>query len=127
MAGEGLLSYLESDGKSVNFIATAAVVKGQVAAAGATKYWLGVVNKSAAIGEPTNMNVDGREYQFTVPVGLGAKFGDVIYVDMAQLTGHTPNVGAYALTSGGAKQALCKCTMDQSGQTVTGILMQPFN
>lgn len=118
----GANTYLESDGKSVQVALTATVTKDQVAY---VQGFLGLVTKAGVSGENTNLNIDDREYQFTVPSGLSVSKGNIVYVDVTDLTGHTPDDSAYSTTAGSNKIRLFKATSDKDATThmVTGILL----
>lgn|SRR5512138_416475 len=104
-----MTTYLESDGKSVTVYLTAEVSKGQVAVA---EGWLGITGSSGGSGDYVALATDRREYQFEFPAGLSASKGDIIYVDVTDLTGNTPDTSAYGTSSGGDNEPLCKLTSD---------------
>lgn len=119
MSGEN--THLESDGKSVNVDLTYTVGKGQVAV---VEGWLGVAQSSGDSGDTVAMAVDDREYQFTVPSNLSVSKGDIVYVEIADLTGHVPDDTAYGTTAGSGKIAFFKATMDKdTSDVVTGIML----
>ena len=113
----------ESDGKAVNVDLTATVVYHQVAVVEA---WVGITEEAGDSGDTIAMTVDEREYQWPVPDGLTVNKGDIIYVDTADLTGHTPDSTAYGTSSGAGKIKLCKATaakdtsLDSGSHFVTG-------
>ena len=88
----GLLSYFDNDGKAVNVTLTAAVAKGQVVVA---QGWVGIAESNGAIGETIALAIDDRAYQFTVPAALAVAKGEIIYLVLASVTGHTPQDAAY--------------------------------
>lgn len=117
MAGEN--TYFESDGKSVDVTLTSTVEKGQVAV---VEGWLGITNDRGASGDAISLSVDQREYQFSVPSGLAVNKGDIVYIDITDLTGHIPDSSAYSTTSGMNKIALFKATAAKdTNNVVTGI------
>jgi len=88
----GLLSYFDNDGKAVNVTLTAAVAKGQVVVA---QGWVGIAESNGVIGETIALAIDDRAYQFTVPAALAVAKGEIIYLVLASVTGHTPQDAAY--------------------------------
>lgn len=88
----GLLSHFDNDGKSVNVTLSAAVVKDQVAV---VQGWVGIAMSNGAIGETIALSIDDRAYQFTVPAALAVAKGEIIYLVLASVTGHTPQDAAY--------------------------------
>lgn len=121
MTATGAQTYHESDGKAVEVTLTATVAKDQVAY---VQGWLGLVTKDGVSGENTNLTIDEREYQFTVPSALAVAKGDIVYIDVTDLTGHTPDDSAYSKTAGSNKIRLFKATAAQDGNNmVTGIML----
>lgn len=118
----GELTYFESDGKSVDVTLSFTVEALQVAY---VEGFLGIVNQRGDSGDLTSLNIDGREYQFTVPEDLALVKGDICYITVADLTGHIPDDTAYTNTAGAGKVPLFKATMDQVGTLCTGILLTP--
>lgn len=118
-------TYLESDGKAVNVTLDAGdVVKDQVAV---VEGWLGIAGSNGESGDTIALIVDRREYQFTVPSALAVEKGDIVYITVADLTGHTPDDTAYSKSSGAGKVAFFKATSDQDdNDVVTGIMLMPF-
>lgn len=88
----GLLSYFDNDGKAVNVTLTAAVAKGQVVVA---QGWVGIAESNGIIGETIALAIDDRAYQFTVPAALAVAKGEIIYLVLSSVTGHTPQDAAY--------------------------------
>jgi len=119
MAGEN--TYLESDGKSVDVSLSYTVGKGQVAV---VESWLGVAQSSGDSGDQIALAVDDREYQFKVPANLSVSKGNIVYLEIADLTGHKPDDTAYGTTAGAGKIAFFKATMDKNASNVvTGIML----
>ncbi len=119
MAGEN--TYFESDGNAVDVTLDNTVGKGQVAV---VEGWLGIAGASGDSGDEISLAVDNREYQFTVPAGLAVSKGDIVYVDVADLTGHVPDDTAYATTAGAGLVAFFKATADKdANDVVTGIML----
>lgn len=101
----GLLSYFDNDGKAVNVTLTAAVAKGQVVVA---QGWVGVAESDGKIGETIAIAIDDRAYQFTVPVALAVPKGTIVYLILANVTGHTPTDAAYVLAPAAGAVAFFK-------------------
>jgi plastocyanin len=99
--------YHESDGKAVNVDLTATVIHNQVAYA---QGWLGITNEAAESGDTIALTVDEREYQWPVPDALTVNKGDTVYVDVTNLTGHTPDSDAYYTAAGSNRIKLFKAT-----------------
>lgn len=117
----GANTYLESDGKAVEVTLTATVEKDQVAYVDG---FLGLVTLAGVSGENTNLTIDDREYQFTVPASLSVAKGAIVYVDVTDLTGHTPDDTAYYTASGSNRIRLFKATAAKDANNmVTGILL----
>ncbi len=117
MAGEN--TYLESDGKSIQVPLLYEVGAGQLAV---VKGWVGIVEVGGASGETVAMNIDQREYQYTVPAGLSVSWGQTVYIEIADLTGHVPDDSAYSTSAGAGKVAAFKATSDKDeNNMVTGI------
>lgn len=113
--------YLESDGKAVDVDLTSTVTKGQLAYVDG---WLGITNRSGDSGDSVSLSVDNREYQWEVPSNLSVSKGDIVYVDVTDLTGHSVDSTAYSTTSDGSKKALFKATADKdTNNIVTGIML----
>jgi plastocyanin len=110
----------ESEGRSVNVSLTATVVAKQVAVVEA---WLGLTAEAGDSGDNIALLIDQQEYQFEVPTGLTVAKGDIVYIEVADLTGHTPDDTAYSTSSGAGKEALFKATAAKDdNDVVTGIL-----
>jgi plastocyanin len=119
MAGQN--TYLESDGRAVAVTLSSTVEKNQVIY---VQGWLGIANRDGASGATITLNVERREYQFTVPAALTVNKGDTVYVDVTDLTGHIPDDTAYYTASGSNRAALFKATAAKdAANVVTGILL----
>ena len=119
MAGEN--TYLESDGKSIGVDLLYTVAAGQLAVVDG---WLGIVEAGGASGDHVAMNIDQREYQYTVPSGLAVAKGQIVYVEVADLTGHKPDDTAYSTSAGAGKVAAFKATMAKNADNiVTGVML----
>jgi predicted RecA/RadA family phage recombinase len=101
----GLLSYFDNDGKAVNVTLTAAVAKGQVVVA---QGWVGIAESDGKIGETIAIAIDDRAYQFTVPAALAVAKGDIVYIVLSSVTGHTPQDAAYTKVAAAGSVAFFK-------------------
>lgn len=110
-----------SDGRSVPVSLSYPIGKNQVAVAGG---WVGITAESGASGDEINLIVDDREYLFTVPSGLSVDPGDIVYVEVADVTGHTPDDTAYSTTAGAGKVAFFKATgTKDADNNVPGVMV----
>lgn len=117
----GMNTYLESDGKAVTVSLSYTVGKNEVAV---VEGWLGISQGSGDSGEDIALAVDEREYQLEVPSGLDVSKGDIVYIDVTDLTGHTPDDAAYATSGGANLVAFMKATADKdANDIVTGIML----
>lgn len=111
----------ESDGKAVNVDLLYTVEKGEVAVVDG---WLGIAGGRGDSGDSIALAVDDREYQIVVPAGLSVAKGAIIYIEVADVTGHTPDSTAYGTSAGSGKQAFLKATSAKdSNNVVTGIMI----
>lgn len=120
MAGE--LTYIESDGKSfeVNLLYT--VAAGQVAVVDG---WVGIIEVGGVSGDAVAMNVDQREYQWTVPSSLSVAKGATVYITIATVTGHKPDDAAWTTSAGAGKIALFKATKAKDSNNIVRGIMLP--
>lgn len=123
MAGED--TYLESDGKAVNVTLSYTVEAHQVAV---VEGWAGITGASGDSGDVIALAVDDREYQITVPSGLTVAKGAILYLEVADLTGHVPDDTAWSTTAGAGKVAFAKATSakgegDLNDNVVTAIML----
>lgn len=116
-------TYMDSHGNAVDVDLTATVLNEQVAY---VQGWLGIAAASGDSGDRIALNLDPHIYQFTVPSGLGASKGDIVYITVATVTGHTPDDAAYSTSAGAGKIALLKATEDQDGTLLVGKLLSGF-
>lgn len=111
----------ESDGKAVNVLLTATVVKGAVIVA---EGWVGLAGGAGVSGDTIALICDDREYQIKVPAGLAVAKGAIIYITVATITGHYPDDEAYTTTAGAGKVALMKATAAKDANNiVTGTML----
>ena len=111
-----------SDGKSVTLALTATVVVDQVAVIGG---WVGVTNESGDSGESVSLDIGLVERQMIVPSGFSPAIGDIIYITIATITGHTPDDAAYTNSAGAGKIALGKVTVAKDGNDVLEYITLP--
>lgn len=117
----GELSYKESDGLAVNVNLLYTVAALQVAVVDG---WLGVAMEDGESGEIIALDISRIERQFTIPAGLDPAVGAIVYIEVADLTGHTPDDSAYSTSAGAGKVAFYKATAAKDGNNVqTGIVL----
>lgn len=110
-----------SDGQAVDVSLLYTVKKGQLAV---VDEWIGITGASGDSGENIALIVDDREWQFVMPATLDVSKGDIVYLDVDDLTGHTPDSTAYSTSAASGSVALFKATSDQDdNNVVTGILL----
>lgn len=120
MAGE--LTYIESDGKSLEVNLLYTVAAGRVAVVDG---WVGIVEVGGVSGDAVAMNVDQREYQWTVPSGLAVAKGATVYITTATVTGHYPDDAAWTTSAGAGKIALFKATKAKDASNIVWGIMLP--
>ncbi len=117
----GKNTYKESDGKAVNVDLLYDVDALQVAVVDG---WAGVTMDDGESGDTIALEIAGVERQFVVPSGLSVSKGDIVYLEVADVTGHTPDDTAYSTTAGSGKIAFFKATADKdANNVVTGIML----
>lgn len=111
----------ESDGKSLQLTVSYDVAAEQLAVIDG---WVGVTFEAGESGDLIALDISQQEYQFEVPTALEVVTGEIVYLEIADLTGHTPDSTAYSKTAGSGKVALFKATSDQdANDVVTGIFL----
>lgn len=120
MAGEN--TYFESDGLSVDVDLLYEVDANQLVVVDG---WLGIAEVDGESGDTIALNVDLREYQLTVPSGLSVAKGEIIYIEIADLTGHDIDDSAYSTSAGSGKVALGKATTEKDVNNVVTFIMFP--
>ncbi len=117
----GKLVYKESDGKAVNVNLLYSVDALQVAV---VDDWLGVTMEAGDSGDTIALEIAGIERQFEVPASLAVAKGAIVYVEVADVTGHTPDSTAYSTSAGAGKVAFFKATAAKdANNVVTGIML----
>lgn len=114
-------TFIEGDGNAVTVPLVATVVNNQVAFAGG---WLGITARAGDSGDYVALSLRG-EAQLYVPASLSVSAGDVVCIDTTQVTGHTPNDGAYNTNPASSTNLrLLKATAAKDSRNlVTGILL----
>lgn len=113
--------YLEQDDDAVDVRYGADVVKDQLAYVDG---FLGITNQAGTSDGYGSLTVDDRAYQFSVPSTLSVSKGDTVWIDITDLTGHTPNDSAYYTSTGSNRIRLFRAIEDKdSNNVVSGFLM----
>ncbi len=111
-----------SDGQSVTLTITATVIMSQVAVIDG---WLGVTNNSGLSGALIALDIGLVERQLIVPAAFDPSIGDIIYITIATITGHTPDDAAYTDAAGAGKIALGKVTVVKDANDVLEYITLP--
>lgn len=113
-------TYYESDGQAVNVDLTYSVTARDLVV---VQSWVGVAVETGESGDTIALDISGVERQLQVPASLSVSKGATIYLEVADLTGHTPDDTAYSTSSGAGKIALMKATAAKDASNiVTGIM-----
>lgn len=105
----------ESDGQSVTLSLSYSVVKNQIAVVSG---WIGIAARDADSGDDVALTIKQDEYQIKVPSAYSGGIGDILYIDSADLTGHTPDDTAYGTSAGAGKIAAFKQTSAKDANDV---------
>lgn len=108
-------TFFDNDGKAVQVHLTYSVVKNQVAV---VEGIVGIAATAGDSGDDVALSIDFRAYQFVVPSGLSVSKGQTVYVEIADLTGHTPDSTAYSTTAGAGKHPLFRALEDKDSNNV---------
>lgn len=109
----------ESDGKAVYVDLLYSVEGNQLAVVDG---WAGITGESGDSGDMIALDVSSVERQWEVPASLSVSKGDTVYLEVADVTGHTPDSTAYSTSSGAGKIKLFKATAAKdANNVVTGI------
>jgi outer membrane protein assembly factor BamB len=111
----GKLVYKESDGKAVDVDLLYTVEAQQLAVVDG---WAGITVESGDSGDTIALDLAQVERQWEVPASLSVSKGDIVYLEVADVTGHTPDDTAYSTTAGEGKIALFKATTDKDDNNV---------
>lgn len=113
--------FKESDGKSISVTLTATVEPNSLAVVDG---WLGMAVRGGESGDSCALSLDPAVYQIELPTALSLTTGDLVYVNITDLTGNTPDDTAYSTSSGANRVAAFKCVGDQNG--TTGVVQAKF-
>lgn len=124
MLAVGENCYKESDGNAVNVDLLYTVKKGQLAV---VDNFMGITMEAGDSGDTIALDLSPIERQFEVPSSLSVSKGDDVYIEIADVTGHTVDSTAYGTSAGSGKYKLFKATMDKnSDNIVTGIVYKGY-
>jgi hypothetical protein len=115
-------TYLESDGKSVTLTALYDVTARQLAVING---WVGVAGRTVESGDNVALDVSSREYQLEVPTALAAAVGDIIWIDPADITGHSIDSTSYTKIPANGLIALMKVTVAQDANDIVCGMLFP--
>ncbi len=122
MAGEKTI--YDNDAQGVHVTLSHAVEPQQVAF---IENILGITVEGGQPYDVIALNLEQVAYQFTVPLGVAVSKGQIVYVDVTDLTGHKPDDSAYSTTAGANKRALFLALEDKDANNVViGKLLPPF-
>jgi hypothetical protein len=113
-------TFFESDGNSVTVDLLYTVEKGEIAVVDG---WIGIAAGRGDSGEDIALTVDDREYQIEVPSTLDVAKGAILYIEVADVTGHTPDSTAYATSAGAGLVAFAKATSAKDANNVITAIM----
>lgn len=111
----GDLTHFDNDARAVDVALTASVEKDDVIVA---ETLLGIANRDGDSGDTISITIDDRGYQFTVPTTLDVAKGDIVYVDITDLTGHIPDDSAYYTAAGSNRIRLFLALEDKDANDV---------
>jgi hypothetical protein len=111
----GKLVYKESDGQAVNVDLTYDVTALDLVV---VEGWAGIAMDDGESGDTIALDVSHCERQWEVPSTLSVSKGDIVYLEVADVTGHTPDDTAYSTTAGAGKIALFKATKAKDANNV---------
>ena len=109
MAGE---VFYDNDGKAISLSLSHTIVSKHLAVVSGI---LGIAQTAGDSGDTVALRVDDAIHQFWVPDALDPSVGDIIYVDIADITGHSVDDTAFSTTAGSGKVALCLVTQNRFG------------
>ena len=98
-------AHYESEGLAIQRILVGSVAGVQLVSDG---LWAGINNEAGVSGDLRAWSIDGGIYQFYVPDSLSVNDGDIVYLELADITGNIPEDTAYSITPGAGKIALFK-------------------
>jgi hypothetical protein len=101
-------------GLSVEIEVTSTIEAGELAYVDG---FLGMNVREIESGESGVLDIEPAQWDVILPTTLDLSKGDIIYVDVTDLTGHVPDDSAFSTTSGGSKVKWAKAMTDQDGTT----------
>lgn len=114
-------TYFESDGQAVTVSIDYAVEAREIVVA---EGMVGIAVTNGESGDDVALDIRRAEFQFYVPTALAVTKGELVYLTVATITGHTPDDAAYTKSAGAGKVLLFKATSDQdANDVVTGIFL----
>lgn len=91
--------------------------------------FLGIAGGSGDSGDTIALNYEQQEYQLEIPGTLSVAKGDELYIEVADVTGHTPDSTAYGTSSGAGKVRFGRATSAHytgaSGNRIVNIIFLP--
>jgi hypothetical protein len=114
----------ESDGQAVNVDLLYSVDKDDVAYVDG---WLGVAGNDGDSGDTIALDISCIERQIVLPASTNPSKGDIIYIEVADCTGHIPDDTAYGTSAGEGKVAFCKITAIKDDNNVATAIILPGN
>ena len=116
-------TYLDNDALAVNVTLSATVKKDDLVV---VQGWVGIAGSDGISGQTIALSIDLRAYQFTVPAGLAVAKGQIVYLTVADLTGHKPNDAAYTTAAAAGKVALFRAMeAKDANNVVVGKFLAP--
>lgn len=110
-----------TDGNSVPVSLLYTVAKDRIAVVDG---WCGIAASDGDSGDDIYLTVDDREYLFTVPAGLSVTPGVIVYIEVADVTGHYPDDTAFSTSAGAGKVAFFKATGTKNADNlVPGVML----
>lgn len=112
----------ESDGRAVNVDLLHTVAKDEIAVVDG---WLGIASADGDSGDTIALDLEDNERAITVPASFDPAKGAIIYIEVADVTGHTPDDTAYGTSAGSGKVAFAKVTRVKDANNVLfGIIIR---
>jgi len=112
MAGEN--GHKLNTGLSVEIEVTSDIDTGELAYVNG---FLGFNVRAIESGESGVLDIEPAQWDVILPTALNLSKGNLIYVDVTDLTGHIPDDSAFSTTSGGSKVKWAKAMTDQDDTT----------
>lgn len=112
--------FKQSDGQSITVTLTATVAANSLAVVDG---WLGMAVRGGESGDTCALSLEAAVYQIELPTALGLSAGDLVYVDLTDVTGNTPDDTAYSTSSGANRVPAFKCV---DAQDAAGVVVAKF-